>query len=65
MERVGSIMTIKETDVFGYFFTKKDGDFDCPKCEMESLVNLNFNDKITCVNPKCDWEWNRYDKKNN
>ena len=52
---------IKPTDVFGYFFTKDNCGFDCPKCKEESLVNLNFNDKITCVNPKCDWEWNRYE----
>lgn len=46
---------IEKTDIFSYFM--KD---HCPKCKEDSLVNLNFNDKITCVNPKCDFEWNRY-----
>ena len=53
---------IKKDDVFGYFMLE-DSDFKCPKCNLESLVNLNFNDKIACVNPKCDWEWNRHEDK--
>ena len=53
-------MPIKQTDIFNYLMTGYN-DFKCPKCKHESLVNLNFNDKITCVNPKCNWEWNRYD----
>jgi hypothetical protein len=55
------LMAVKKDDTFGYFFTKENGGFECPVCDEESLLNLNFNDKIICVNPKCDWEWNRYE----
>ena len=50
---------IEKDDVFGYFMLESHMDFRCPLCKLESLVNLNNNDKITCVNPKCDWEWIR------
>ena len=54
---------IKKDDVFGYFMSGEEGLNGCPRCpecQQDSLVNLNNNDKITCVDPKCDWEWNRY-----
>lgn len=52
---------IEKGDIFGYFMTGQLGwEQGCPKCKQDSLVNLNFNDKITCVNPKCNWEWRRY-----
>lgn len=51
---------IKKTDIFGYFMTKEHNEFSCPLCNQESLVNLNNNDKLVCVNPECDWEWNRH-----
>lgn len=53
---------IEKDDVFNYFMLKSEPGWEtgCPKCNEESLVNLNFNNKITCVNPKCDWEWVRH-----
>ena len=53
---------IKDTDIFGYFMLKSHSGWSagCPKCKQESLVNFNYNDKIACVDPKCNWEWNRY-----
>ena len=59
------IEMITKSDVFGYYMSGQQGwEQGCPKCHKDSLINLNFNDKIACINPKCDWEWNRYDNKN-
>jgi len=51
---------IEKDDIFGYFMEDQAGWNGCPKCKKQTLVNLNFNDKITCIDPQCNWEWIRY-----